>query len=159
MALWTKRLKYSPNEDIPYEINEHLPPGYSEDRATWVYLNRLRVGVARTRMQIRRWFFFQMRRASDAHVERRMKQCRTYLSPNLWGILCLALISRHITRRLGGACWRGGTWCDWHDEEKVHRFSWSVDIMLSIDNATYALRCLTVSGCCHQNVGWQDITI
>jgi len=60
-----------------------------------------------------------MRRASDAYVERQIKQCRTSLSANLWGIMCLALILRHITRRLGGACWGGGTWCDWHDEEEV----------------------------------------
>jgi len=58
MALWKKRLKDSPDEDIPCEINEHLPLGHSEDRATWVCLNRLRAGVARTRVEMRRWGFF-----------------------------------------------------------------------------------------------------
>jgi len=57
MALWKKRLKDSPDEDISYEINEHLPPGHSEDRATWVCLNRLRAGVARTRIEMR-WLGF-----------------------------------------------------------------------------------------------------
>jgi len=55
--MWKKRLKESPDKDILCEISQHLPPGHSEDRATWVCLNRLRVGVARTRVQMRRWGF------------------------------------------------------------------------------------------------------
>jgi len=55
MELWKKRLNDSPNEDIPSEINEYLPPGRSEDHATWVCLNRRRAGVAKTRVEMRRW--------------------------------------------------------------------------------------------------------
>ena len=46
-----------PDRDIPCVINEHLPTGHSEDRASWVCLNRLRAGVGRTKVELRLWGF------------------------------------------------------------------------------------------------------
>ena len=55
ISMWKERLKENPARYLTKKIAEELPTGNLENRRSWQCLNRVRVGVCRTKVEQKRW--------------------------------------------------------------------------------------------------------
>jgi len=44
-----------------------------------------------------------------------------YVSMSKHESMCVSKYLSEYVSKLGGACWGGGTWWDWHDDEEVSK--------------------------------------